>query len=117
MAEEEVPLQLPFVENAVVPAAKILDYLFVSRSKNDKSRLMFLMGFSVERPLEVEAALLQHVRTNPVSGTRITSAGTSYEIRGPMATPVGQVPSIVSVWHIDRCSEVPRFVTVYRYKR
>lgn len=105
---------LPNAENAIIESAKLTDYILNPAHKEGwpKGRLLGRLGFDLTDPESLMAAILVHVRGNPVSRTNVTTYGVKYCIDGPVTPPTGRVAQIRTVWQIDAGQSDPRFVTL-----
>ena len=112
-------MKLPNVEAAVVPQAKITDYLLSLTHESGKGKAGFFnrFGFSLEQWEALASALLLHAADNEVAKVEDSPFGKRYVIEGDMQTPDGRVPKVRAVWFIDNEQAIPRFVTAYPLKR
>ena len=108
-------MKLPNLEHAVVPEAKVTEYLLSLGHPvgGPKAAFFARFGFSVEAWDVLAAALLRHVADHDVAATRPTAFGTRYVVEGPLETPDGRDPRIRSVWFVRRGASAPRLVTAY----
>lgn len=111
-------MKLPYVENAVIPEAKITRYLLNDEHSRGKDKAIFFMrfGFSLEQWQVLRDALLEHLQLHEVSSTLDTPEGVHYVIDGTLNTPDEREPNVRTVWAIDTDSEIPRFITAYPLK-
>jgi len=108
-------LKLPNVENAVIDAEKVRDYLLSPLHPVGRFKAAFfsLLGYRQEDWEQLETDLRQqHLTQDAVLG-RETSYGGKYEIHGRTRGPSGKTREVVSVWIILVDEDVPRFVTAY----
>jgi hypothetical protein len=112
-------VKLPNYENAIVPRAKIVEYLLSPTHRDGRSKAAFFTryGFSVDRWEELAAALLRHAAGHAIAKIEDSPFGARYIIEGGLATPDGRVPVIRSVWFIETGEHLPRFVTAYPLHR
>lgn len=78
-----------------------------------KERFFAAFGFKRSAPDVLAYALLDHAATGRVSGVTDDQRGWIYEVTGPLTTPDGRDPEVVSVW-IVRHFGAAEFVTAYR---
>ena len=108
--------QLPNAAGAKVPNEKITRYLLdPSHSAQAAAKAQFFVGhgFSQSRWLDLQRALLDHPRANPVMARVTTPFGEKYEVSCTLATPDGRNPCIISVWIVEQPDPNPRLVTAY----
>jgi hypothetical protein len=108
-------MRLPNADRAMIAPEKIRDYLFVLEHPQNqgKARLFAALGYTRENWLAFESDLrTQHLPLD-AQLSKQTDFGDSYEIVGELLGPQGSA-IIMSVWIIDRGSDVPRFVTARR---
>ena len=108
-------MQLPNARNAVVPEAKITQYLlnFQHPKGKDKAEFFTRFGFSLAEWQILRDALLTHARVYEVTSTREVYDGTNYSLHGALSTPDGRNPLIRTVWIIREGQNIPSFVTAY----
>ena len=100
---------LPNCEDAFVEDPK-LGYLL---RPEDKGGVFLRLGFSLEEPGVLRAALLEHACSASVAKTQRTRHGLKFVLVGPMQSPDRRDPAISSVWIFEDGEEAPRFVTAY----
>ncbi len=107
--------KLPHANQAVVPEAKINEYLLSLTHPDGRDKAVFFMafGFSSELPEQFEDALLQHAASHEVVKSISSVFGVRYVMEGEFMTPDGRNPDIRSVWFIEIGEEFPRLVTAY----
>jgi uncharacterized protein DUF6883 len=108
-------LKLPNCEEAVVPEAKILDYLLSSTHSigRDKAAFFLQFGFSRERWRELAAALRTHAARHEVASAEDSKWGKKYSIIGALDCPDGRAPAVRSVWFVKDGETVPTLITAY----
>lgn len=96
-------MKLPNVGAAVVPRAKIVEYLLspVHPTGRHKARLFGQFGFSLGAWQNLAAALRQHATEHEPSIVEDTPFGTRYIVEGPLPAPDGRAPVVRSVWFIE----------------
>lgn len=112
-------MKLPNIENAVVPAAKIVDYLLSDSHPDGKHKARFFQayGFSLDDWQSLEHTLRQHISDHEVAKVEPCHVGTRYVVEGVIATPDGRSPLIRTVWFVRNEEETPQFVTAYPLRR
>ena len=98
---------------------KITDYLLNKEHAigRGKAKFFISLGFSPEKPGELEKALSAHPRTAEMREKRLSGGGTSYAFICDILAPGGEAFCIVSVWHVEQEGAAPRFVTAYPAKK
>ena len=106
--------RLPHVDRAVVPEAKIVNYLLSTRHSGGRAKARFLerFGFRAQAWDVLRDAVIAHATTNDVTASQQTRFGTRYEIDGPLPTPDGRAPMVRVVWFVESQENVPRLVTL-----
>jgi hypothetical protein len=112
-------MKLPNYEDAIIPQAKITEYLlsFTHRDGRSKANFFHRFGFSIAEWKTLATALQQHAAENPVTKTEPSRFGTRYVIDGIIRTPDGRTPTIRAVWFVDQGGRAPRFATAYPLSR
>jgi len=107
--------RLPGVESAIIPKAKIIDYLLSRTHTFGRSKSAFFegIGFSPNDWEQLREAMLKHARDSNVVNVEETAFGTKYIVDGALPTPDGRNPLIRSVWFVESGEREPRFVTAY----
>jgi hypothetical protein len=105
--------RLPNAENAIVADRKITHYLLSSDHPKGRAKAAFFsrFGFTLDDPVVLAKALLEHASANSVVAVHTSHSGVKYEISGPLAAPDGRLPIVKSVWIVDAGNPIPRFVT------
>lgn len=106
--------RLPHLDRAVVPEAKILNYLLSVRHSGGRSKARFLenFGFRAQDWRVLRDAIVAHAVANDITASHQTRFGTRYEIDGPLPTPDGRAPIVRVVWFVESQESVPRLVTL-----
>jgi hypothetical protein len=94
--------KLPNAHLAFVEPTKLASYLLDPNHEEGgpKSRLLKAIGFDLERPDEVEAALLAHGRADEATEIA-TPYGMKYHVDGALISPSGRSVRVRTVWQID----------------
>ena len=106
--------RLSHLDRAVVPEAKIVNYLLSVRHSGGRAKARFLesFGFRAQDWRLLRDAVIAHARANDITATHQTRFGTRYEIDGPLRTPDGRAPMVRVVWFVESEVIVPRLVTL-----
>lgn len=107
--------RLPDAELAYVEETKVAGYLLDPEHPDNKGKAGFFSGFGFRqgRWEALRDALLEHARENAVAETRATPYGIQYALQGPLKTPDGRAPAVLSVWERRTGERAPRLVTAY----
>jgi len=111
----ERSVQLPNLDQAHVPPAKIKDYLLNVEHEDGRGKAVFfnLFGFSLTNWQALAEALLIHAEQHDVAKQEETPFGTRYVIEGVLSTPTDRTPQVRVVWFISNDTTEPRLVTAY----
>ncbi len=109
----------PDWELAIVDKAKIVNYLLnITKSPGSaKARFFLAFGFRTNRWEIMTIALKKHAKSNVLVKTSESVFGEKFEIEGPIQSPDGRNPRIVTVWQVDKEHLAPRLITAYPYKK
>ena len=108
-------MRLPCGENALVEERKIIDYLLNSTHPEGMAKARFFVqrGYRYDDWEKLAADLRQHGLRNEVARVVESPFGTRYSVHGPLITPSGDSIRLITVWIIEKGTEVPRLVTAY----
>lgn len=108
-------MELPNIENASVPKAKITEYLLNTAHPKGQGKAKFFteFGFSVAQWEALAEALIAHAQTHAVTKQEQNRFGIRYVIEGKFDTPSGRSPHLRSVWFVEASGHTPRLVTAY----
>jgi hypothetical protein len=111
-------MKLPNYEKALVPKAKITDYLLSLTHRDGCTKAKFFMqfGFSVQQWEILAEALKYHAVSNKIAKTEISYFGIRYIIEGHISSPDKRNPCVRSVWFVENGADIPYFVTAYPLK-
>ena len=107
-------MPLPFADDAIVPEAKLVDYLLNPSHPRGgpKAHVFLALGFRRESPEALRAALLEVARSAEFVAFEHPH-GVKYVGDGDARTPSGAVARLRTVWLMDGGRQPPRFVTAY----
>jgi hypothetical protein len=108
-------MQLPQIDQAYVPEAKLSGYLLAAYHPSGRSKALFFnsLGFRQCQPEVLHRALLQHATDNAVSSVQQTFFAVKYLIDGRISGPTGTTATIRSVWFVEAGARSPGLVTAY----
>jgi hypothetical protein len=107
--------KLPNRSDAQVSPRKISEYL-LNRSHpvgGPKAAFFELFGFKLDTARELEHALKAHAYNCDVIKIVDNRFGHKYTLEGPLTTPSGRSPSVVTVWIVRAGGTIPEFVTAF----
>ena len=87
-------MKLPNRESAVIPDAKVTDYLLSASHPYGRYKAAFfrLFGFSIDSPEVLATALLRHAEENDVVSEKESPFGRCYNVEGALRAPDGRTP-------------------------
>ena len=98
--------------DALIPDAKLSQYLLVFRARNDKSKFLAQAGFSLQAPEQLRAAIRYLANENEAIPARTDQYGTFYEVAGDLRGPNGISLSVVTIWLEKRVENQFQFITL-----
>ena len=112
-------VKLPNYGQAIVPRAKIADYLLSFSHADGRGKAQFFSryGYSIEAWELLAEALLRHAADHELARIESSPFGTRYVIEGIISTLDGRAPFMRTVWFIATDEDIPRFVTAYPLRR
>lgn len=111
----QLPQRLPNAEYAIVPQAKLCDYLLSPTHPIGRFKAAFfaVLGYSIENWERLQVDLLQLARSSKASVGQISPYGEKYEVRGTLVGPSGRRANIVTVWIVLKGESCPQLVTAF----
>lgn len=97
-------------KDAIIAEEKVRDYLLVHRAKNDKSKLLAKVGYTIDDYWE----LIRDIRALLPSEGELQERkryGVYYAVRGILHGPNGTSLAIKTIWILDLEDKI-RFVTL-----
>jgi len=106
---------LPNAEQAIIPEAKLRQYLLNSSNPQNrgKARLFRGMGYAHENWKELESAIRTLISENDAREIDPNAQGRRWQVVGEIRGAQGRA-TILTGWIILFGEDVPRFVTAYR---
>ena len=107
--------ELPGAAQAVVPLAKVTEYLLAEAhpAGHSKARFFIGLGFEISKPVILQEALVALASSSFVVRTEVTPQGSKYILDGYVTGPNGRSSSVRTVWIIESGSRGPRLITAY----
>jgi hypothetical protein len=96
--------------DAVIPQAKLTQYLLIPLPKDDKSQYLAQAGYTLDNWQQLEQDLRNQVLTQPAKLAETNRYGTKYLIRATLKGANGVSLKVVTVWIVTRTTT--RFVTL-----
>ncbi len=92
----------PLVQRTV-PILKVRRYLLDLGNPEGQSKARFFIrfGFTPSDPARLAAALHDHPESNPITDTWSDPWGIRFEVLGPIVSPDGRNPTILTAWIND----------------
>ena len=108
-------MKLPNCEYAVVPRAKVVDYLLSDTHRDGQHKAAFFkrFDFTVAEWERLARALREHAAEHDVTRVETSPYGQRYIIEGIIRSPDARNPLIRVVWFAESGEDIPRFVTAY----
>lgn len=108
-------MKLPQAEQAIVPEAKVTQYLLNPAHPVGGAKAAFFLRFGFTRAewQKLADALRRHAGENEVVETEETRYGKRYVVEGRIVAPDGTSLNVRSAWYIDVAGGPPRFVTAH----
>lgn len=96
---------------AEIAREKLTRYLLVAKPKNDKSRFLAQVGFTLVNPEELEVAIRQIITINEAIFERENEYGIFYQVKGNLHGP-SDIIKVVTIWILQDGNGAFRFVTL-----
>jgi hypothetical protein len=108
-------MKLPNGDRAIIPPAKLADYLLSDTHPVGRSKTKFLrgVGFNEANADLLGQGLLRIARRDEVVASESSLYGVKYVVDGTLATPSGRHVRLRTVWIVEPGLDRPRFVTAY----
>ncbi len=100
-------------ENTFISQEKLTDYLLVFKKRNDKSRWLAKLGYTVENWKVLERDLRKQILSLDVVPIEKTEYGQLYEIKGELTGPNGISLSVCTIWMIETGTDISKFITMF----
>lgn len=98
-------------QDAVISDDKLTGYLLVARRRNDKSQFLNQVGFSIEQPYLLGAALRALISTNEAVLDRQDIYGSYFRVGGQLRGPDGTL-YVITIWLREAETDRYRFITL-----
>jgi len=105
--------KLPNGMRAVVPQAKVTDYLLSETHPQGRFKARFFRSVGFTHAADLTASLLAVARTGVLTARMSTAHGRLYVVDGKVETPTGIPITLRTVWIQEYGTDSPRLVTAY----
>ncbi len=108
-------MKLPNLDRAIVPQAKLTQYLLSMTHPYGRHKAAFFLrfGFRSESWKALASALKAHAEEHDIAVAEDTPFGTRYNVEGILRTPDARNPVVRVIWFVERGEDRPRLVTAY----
>lgn len=105
-------MNIPSIENALIPAAKIRGYLLNEDHPEGgpKARFFKKHGFSAA---SLKRLLRKQLSENEPVSSRKTEFGQKFILESPVESPSGKTFRLRAVWIVREANNYPEFVTAH----
>jgi hypothetical protein len=112
-------VRLPDPERVFIDTAKLRAYLLSDSHPVGRFKAAFFrsLGYTHERPDELEAALRRLARTAEAELDDATVHGQKYRVTGMVVGPAGAAASVTAIWIVLHGERGARFVTAFPGER
>lgn len=87
------------------------------KKRNDKSRWLAKLGYTVEKWKVLECDLRKQILSLDVVPIEKTEYGQLYEIKGKLTGPNGISLSVCTIWMKETATGISKFITMFPDKR
>ncbi len=112
-------MKVPNEDVAVVPRAKVVDYLLSESHFDGRHKAAFFrsFGFAPQDWQELAEALKRHVHQHEIAAEKPSPFGRRFIVEGIMQMPDGRTPLVRTIWFLRSEENRPCFVTAYPLKQ
>jgi hypothetical protein len=96
------------LEQLDIPVEKITEYLLTKKEKNDKSKFLQSLGYSLENWQDLVNEIKNIAVKNDLVLERISEFGNLYSIKGKLKNKL-----IITIWLKQVNKDIYRFITLY----
>jgi hypothetical protein len=104
-------MKLP--DNTLIAPEKLTQYLLVLKKRNDKSKWLAQIGYTLENWQDLENDLRLQILSLEATAIETTQYGQTYEIRDNLTGPNGKTVVVVTIWMTEIATGVTKFITMY----
>jgi hypothetical protein len=100
-------------DDAIIANEKVTGYLLKWRVENDKSKFLALAGYDLSNWEQLITDIRQQILPLDASLSERTPYGDMYEIRGALTGPNGAELQVVTIWMIEKHTNITKFITLF----
>jgi hypothetical protein len=106
---------LPNADRAIVPEAKVRDYLLSNAHPVGRFKAVFFiaLGYSAENWEVLRDALLALAATYQATPGHVSPFGQKFEVRAILARSSGRRAQVVTVWMVPTGQNLAHFITAF----
>jgi len=106
---------LPNADRAIVPEAKVRDYLLSNAHPVGRFKAVFFiaLGHSTENWELLRDALLAIAATDEATPGHVSPFGQKFEVRATLTGPSGRRAQVVTVWMVPTGQDIAHFITAF----
>ncbi|MCP4374086.1 MAG: hypothetical protein GY797_39165 [Deltaproteobacteria bacterium] len=104
-------MKLP--NNTRIAPEKLTQYLLIPKKRNDKSKWLAQVGYTLENWQQLENDLRVQILSLEAKAVETTQYGYAYEIRDNLTGPNGKTVAVVTIWMTETATGVTKFITMY----
>jgi hypothetical protein len=102
--------------DAVIPEAKLADYLLSPRPWDDKSKFLAQAGFDRQNSKALEQALRKLINEQEAVEDGVNAYGTFFRVEGSLLGPIGKALPVALIWLQWKLDGTYHFVTLKPWK-
>ena len=99
--------------DTVISRIKLTDYLLVPRKRNDKSKWLASVGYTLKNWKLLENDLRNLILSADAIPIEDTEYGQLYEIRRKLFGPNGKNLYVCTIWMTENATDNTKFITMY----
>lgn len=104
-------MKLP--DNTLIAPEKLIQYLLIWKKRNDKSKWLAQIGYTLENWQDLENDLRLQILSLEATAIETTRYGQTYEIRANLTGPNGNKLAVITIWMTEIATGVTKFITMY----
>lgn len=108
-------MKLP--DDILISYEKLTQYLLIPKKRNDKSRWLSLIGYTLENCNVLENDLRNQILSIDATLIENTEYGLMYEIIRDLIGPNGKSLPVRTIWMTENATGKTKFITMYPDKR
>jgi hypothetical protein len=104
-------------KDALIPDAKLTNYLLVFREQDDKSKFLAQAGFTLDNPEILNAELRRLIAEIEVEEDEENDYGIFYVVAGDLIGPNERTLSVITIWMQEKTSGHYHFITLKPWRK